>query len=60
MRIRVIAQDVAAGGDFLHEIGAFTGKFSHDEESGFGVVASEEIEELRRDVERVFAEYPPD
>ena len=49
MRVGMIAQDVAAGGDFFDEGGTLTGKFSHDEEGGFGVVASEKIEESRSD-----------
>jgi len=49
MRVGVISDDVSTVGDFFHEAGTFTSKFSHDEEGRFDVVAGKEIKEVRRD-----------
>src|SRR5215467_4438847 len=49
MRVGVISDDVSTGGDFFHEVGTFTSKFSHDEEGRFDVVAGKEIKELGSD-----------
>src|SRR5271167_249456 len=49
VRVRVISQGMTTGSNFFHQAGAFTDKFANDEEGGLGVVACEEVEELRSD-----------
>ena len=49
MRLGVIADGVAACGDFFRERGKRADVAADQEESGLGVVAVAEIEDLRRD-----------
>jgi hypothetical protein len=49
MRVRVIAEHVAAGGNFPDEVGTRLRKFSDQKESGPHRVAFEQVEQPRRD-----------
>ena len=49
VRVGVIADEVAAGGDFFCEVRALADKFADSEERGFYVVLREQLQQLWRD-----------